>query len=273
MIKISIALVFIYSIAPFLCRAQIIIDFENFSAGAVRADDLEKLDVQSIPYTNGFDKGRAIIDSAVVASGAQSLRIFYPVDGVGPGESGAQAPLKVAPRSEYYISYKLRFSDNFSWGTKYHGGKLPGLASDENCSGCIICDGTNGFTARLMWRKDGQLVLYLYSMAKKNRCGDDYDLLDSEGKPFLAERGEWIKVTQRVKINSEAESNGEVQVWLNDVEAISLNGLKFVTNGDLVDNLYFSTFFGGSGEGWQPGVDCYIWFDDLVISESREGVF
>ena len=46
-------------------------------------------------------------------------------------------------------------------------------------------------------------------------------------------------------------------------------GIKFVTNGDKIDTFYFSTFFGGSEPGYAPGVDCHIWFDDIVISTSN----
>jgi hypothetical protein len=123
-----------------------------------------------------------------------------------------------------------------------------------------------------MWGKEGKLVLYLYHMDKKNRCGDSHDLLDENKMPFRAERGEWIHVAERVKVNSQSNHDGEVQLWLNGVEAINKSGIKFVTNGDKVDLLYFSTFFGGSEPGYRPGEDCHIWFDDIKISTNKSDV-
>jgi hypothetical protein len=39
-----------------------------------------------------------------------------------------------------------------------------------------------------------------------------------------------------------------------------------------VDNLYFSTFHGGSSADWAPTVDCFTWFDDIVVSTHRKDV-
>ena len=249
------------------------IDFEKYKPGQeFTKADWNNGNGVTVPYVNGVAQHRVFIDDAVSHSGNKSLRVLYPSDGVGPPQSGAQAPLKVPPASEYYVSYWFRFSENFSWGSKNFAGKLPGLSSGKGCSGCEICDGMNGFSARLMWVRNGKLVLYLYHMDKVSRCGDNYDLLGNDKKPYYAKRGEWINVVERIKINTESNHDGEAQVWLNGTEAINLTGLKFVTNGDLVDTFAISTFFGGDHAGYAPGVDCHIWFDDIVISVDKTKV-
>jgi len=225
------------------------------------------------PWVDGFDQGRAMVDTSFAHSGKKSLRIEYPATGVGPSVSGAQAPLQLPGKGQYYVSYWLRFSSDFSWGGSSYGGKLPGLAGGDNCSGCETCTGTNGFTARLMWRTAGKAVLYLYDMDKKNLCGDDYDLLDKNGKPIAFEKGKWYNVIERLKVNSGSNYDGEVEIWINGDQAISLSGLRFVTNGDKVDNFYFSSFHGGDGAEWAPGVDCHIWFDDIKITEDASAIF
>lgn len=227
----------------------------------------------SVPWVNGFNDNRAYIDDTHAQSGNKSLRILFPAAGVGPSESGAQAPLVVPAADQYYISYWMRFSENFSWGTTSEGGKLPGLAGGNRCSGCSVCNGTNGFSARLMWRPQGRAVLYLYHMDKANNCGDDLNLLDANDQPIYFQRGEWYQITQRVKINTGSNNDGEVELWVNGQHALLVENLKFVTNGDKVDNLYFSTFHGGSGAGWAPGVDCHMWFDDVIISTNPNDVF
>ena len=71
---------------------------------------------------------RTSVDNSTSVSGTQSLRITYPVGQFGPGPNGAQIPLLFTPKDEVYMSYNLRFSENFTWGTTSYGGKLPGLA-------------------------------------------------------------------------------------------------------------------------------------------------
>ena len=223
-------------------------------------------------WVNGFNQSRVYVDDAQAQSGNKSLRVEYPSGGVGPASSGAQAPLQVSPQNELYMSYWVRFSDDFDWGGSNEGGKLPGLAGGGRCSGCSNCNGSNGFSARLMWRSGGRAVLYLYHMNKTNTCGDNDNLLDGNGDPIYLQKGEWYHIAQRVKINSGNNADGEVEVWVNGVEAITRTGLQFVSNGDQVDVLYFSTFHGGSGGSWAPGNTCYTWFDDVIIGQSWDDV-
>lgn len=240
--------------------------FESFENGQTfTRDDLEQ-EGFNVPWVNGFNQNRGIIDNDQAANGERSLRVLFPAEGVGPSESGAQAPLEVPAADEYYISYKMRFSDQFSWGGANEGGKLPGLAGGDRCSGCSTCDGTNGFSSRLMWRAGGRAVLYLYHMDKAGNCGDDIQLHTPDQSELYFDRGQWYTVAQRVKINSDGNADGEVEIWINGEQALFVDGLRFVSNDDKVDNLYFSTFHGGSGSDWAPGADCYMWYDDIVIS-------
>jgi hypothetical protein len=88
---------------------------------------------------------------------------------------------------------------------------------------------------------------------------------------------EWVHMIERVKINSvsngKANPDGEVQVWFNGREVLNLKGLRFVNNQDKVDNFYFSTFHGGNSPDWAPENTCWIWYDDLVISDKKQDVF
>lgn len=212
--------------------------------------------------------GRASLDRQVAHTGSQSLRITFPGGSVGPSEGGHQAALLLEPATQYYLSYWLMFSANFSWGGTEHGGKLPGLAQGKLCSGGDVCDGTNGFTARYMWREDGAAVLYLYHMDKPHQWGEDFPLVPAGQAPFVFKPGEWVNLVQRVRVNTGENANGEVQVWINGVEALKLDGLRFVTGNRKIDTFYVSTFHGGNTPGWGPLSDSYIWLDDIRISTS-----
>jgi hypothetical protein len=202
----------------------------------------------------------------------QSLKVLYPKGAVGPLEGGAQAALRLPPREEYYASYWLRFEAGFSWGGDHHGGKLPGLGATKLSSGGMASNGTDGFTARLMWRQSGTAVLYLYHMDKPHKWGEDFPLQNSDGTPVRFKPGEWYQVTIRTRINTGKNADGKVGIWINQQRALQLDGLRFVTNGDLVDTLYFSTFHGGNTSAWGPLKDSVIHFDDFKVGTTFESV-
>ncbi|NLK82072.1 MAG: hypothetical protein GX277_07790 [Bacteroidales bacterium] len=223
-------------------------------------------------WDNGLGT-RTYLDNSTSVSGTKSLRVTYPAGEFGTGPNGTQIPLLFAPQNEVYMSYWLKFSDNFSWGTTSEGGKLPGLAGGQRCSGCATCTGSNGFSARLMWRPGGQAVLYLYHMDKVNACGDNLNLVYPSGNNVIFNKGEWYHIMQRVRVNSNGSTaDGEVEVWVNGQQVLLTTGYRFTSNGDKVDNLYFSTFHGGSDASWAPTETCYTWFDDVKISSNPEDV-
>ena len=236
-------------------------------AAGFRAADWEAYAPAGVRFVDGPE--RASLDDTLFHAGRHSLRIDYPKGAVGPSQGGHQAAIQLAPAVQYCLSYWLRFSEGFSWGGSEQGGKLPGLAQGRLCSGGDSCNGSNGFTARYMWRENGAAVLYLYHMDKPDRWGEDFALLPGK-KPFYFEPGQWTHLEQRVKINSGENPDGEVQVWVNGTEALNLRGLRFVTDGSKVDTFYFSTFHGGNTPGWGPLSDGRVWFDDIRIAPNED---
>jgi len=226
----------------------------------------------TVPWTNGFNQSRCFVDDAFSIEGNKSLSVTYPVNTFGPNNNGAQAPIRVANFDELYAGYWVRFSTNFSWGNTNEGGKLPGLAGGGLCSGCATCNGNNGFSARLMWRPNGNGVVYLYHMNKTQACGDNIQLKNPDNTNFRFQKGVWYHIAQRVKINTVGQSNGEVETFVNGHPASLITGLRFVTNTDKVNTFYFSTFHGGGDATWAPTVTCHAWFDDIIISTNRSDV-
>jgi len=250
------------------------IDFENVKHGNVC--DLHMLRDQlglTVPFVNGFEQERAIIDSLYAHKGDNSLRVLYPKGNFGPHGTGVQTPIKFEPQEEVYMCYSLRFSENFTYGTTNFGGKLPGLATGKLCCGGQTCNGENGFTARFMFHENGVLLLYLYHMDKPGKYGHVFKVYNEDGSLFTFNKGQWYTITERVKINTGNNFDGEVQCWLDGREVLALDSIRFVNNGDKIDNLFFSTFHGGGSNEYAPIEDCYIWFDDIIISNRLDDIF
>lgn len=57
-----------------------------------------------------------------------------------------------------------------------------------------------------------------------------------------------------------------MQVWVNGVELLNLEDLRFVNDGIRIDTFYVSTFHGGNTPDWGPLNDSYLWIDDIRIS-------
>ncbi|OUS76155.1 hypothetical protein B1748_12875 [Paenibacillus sp. MY03] len=247
--------------------------FESGKAGQEYGlEDWEKAD-WTAPWLLGND--RSIVDDEVSHSGFKSLKVLYPAGKIGPTDSGYQAPFEFQPADEYYLSYWVRFDENFSWGTTQFGGKLGiGLAGGvgTSCSGGQICTGENGFSSRLIWRKDGQAAVYIYSMGNSG-YGAEADLTYYNGSPIYYPKGEWFNIVQRLKVNTvtngEANPDGEIEIWYNGFSVTKVTGLRFVTNTDKVDKAYFSSFYGGATESYAPAHDSYVWYDDVKISALR----
>jgi len=199
----------------------------------------------------------------------QILRVFYPAGSASPSVSrrndiavgGAQfyADLDLEPRNALRLSYYVRFPEGFDF---VKGGKLPGLYGGDPKSGGNIPDGTDGFSTRLMWRRNGDGEVYAYLPTS-----DDYGTSIGRGA-WRFQRGRWTQVEQAVTLNHPDRADGRIQVWVDGALVIDEAGLTFRTVDDLqVDGLFFSTFFGGGDESWATPRDVSIDFADFVITD------
>lgn len=245
--------------------------FERPAAGGPYALGDWAEDGWTAPWALGMDERTLVDDTTPAHSGDKSLRVLYPEGRIGPEDSGAQAPFELAGAPEYYLSMWVRFDEDFSWGTSQYAGKTGlGLAGGAACSGGQVCDGTNGFSSRFIWRRaDGEAALYYYHMDHEDTYGD-YISLEQNGSVVHWPKGEWANVVQRVKVNSvtdgRANPDGEIEVFYNGESAGKVTGLRFVTNDDQVDNAYFASFAGGATAEFAPQNDSYVWYDDVKVS-------
>lgn len=154
------------------------------------------------------------------------------------------------------MTYIVRFKDQFEF---VKGGKLPGLMGGDSPSGGS--DALNGFSARMMWRQDGQGELYLYAMNKHNNYGRSIGRGD-----FTFVPGVDHEIAQEVSLNTVGRADGWIRIWFDGAPVLEQNGIVFRDDSDvLIEGLMHTIFFGGSDDSWGAAQDEYIDTADFRI--------
>jgi len=255
-------------------------DFSKHEVGTAYTPEAQRKDNIKVNFSG---QGMKLYSAVDKKDGKSALKITYPAKPQNGWDLHRQFAALLPDAPEYFVSYKMYFSENFIFkgnDPKLVGGKLPGLAQigdtpkgKKLCSGGQVCHGKNGFTMRMMWRSlekppqksdNARLVLYAYDMDKKvGKNGKSFGRNIDLKSPI--KRGQWIEVKQRVKCNTGNNNNAEVEMWIDGKQVLDIDNYKLVTNGRGVDCFYFSTFHGGAGHKWRPSQDCYAWFTDLKV--------
>jgi hypothetical protein len=156
------------------------------------------------------------------------------------------------------VTYEVAFDRGFDW---VKGGKLPGLRGGSVVNGCDGGSKPNGsdcFSTRLMWRRNGEGEVYSYiptpnGLCKENDidCNDDFGI-SMNRKSFTFASGEWNRVTILIQLNNPPDiANGNLMMYYNDVEAVKHQNLQFRSSTNVnAGGLYLSTFFGGNDKSW-----------------------
>lgn len=252
--------------------------------------DKQKSETEKILWSNNFtnrdwqsdwqiqSKGKWGIDNVEIIEDSTKkfnkiLRVHYPKNSASPTVAkttgapwgGAQfySTLNIQPKDKLHLRYYVRFADNFDF---VKGGKLPGLYSGTENNGGKTPDGTNGFSTRYMWRKDGAGEVYAYLKTSTNYG----TALGKNNWKFKT--GEWQLVEQQVKLNTPGQTNGEVRVWIDEKLVLEQDGLIFRTIEDLkIEGIFFSTFFGGGDPSWATPVNTYADFANFAVDDEYIG--
>ena len=105
-----------------------------------------------------FPKNQVPVDAGSSSSNSSVLQVKYPAKSYNNQTGGAQFYSLWNSTSSFQsmlLTYEISFDSGLNWGK---GGKLPGLRggpSITGCSGGKEPNGTDCFSTRLMWRKDG----------------------------------------------------------------------------------------------------------------------
>ena len=257
--------------------AQVIFtnDFEDDPLGQYSRSNLNA-DWNTPPFSNGVDEGRV---SIVNDGGSKVVAVSYPEGLFGSSDSatGAQWILDFdAGYEAVEIEYRVKFGEGFDF---VRGGKLPGLRGGEGNVGGNKPDGTDGFTARMHWRTDGSsgsqlasdkanIVQYLYHPDQPTNFGEDFRWDDGpSGQWQEFESGRWYQLRHQVVMNTPGQHDGIVKAWLDGVQVLDLDNIRFRDTPDLqIDSMYFSTFFGGGSSIWATTKDEVAFFDDFRIT-------
>jgi len=204
------------------------------------------------------------------------LQVTYAKGGFGSSGSGIQFyslwNSTGDPFRTMLLTYEVAFDSTFDW---VKGGKLPGLRGgpDANtCDGGSASDGTC-FSTRIMWRKSGDGEAYAYILAPNNLCSnrgvlcnEDFGISLDRGA-FRLQDGQWNRISLLVQLNGDPQiANGQIQVFYNDVQAITQQNLQFRRTSDLdIGGMFFSTFYGGSDASWAPSSTTHAYFRNVQL--------
>jgi hypothetical protein len=200
-----------------------------------------------------------------VASGDQrfpsAFRVSYPAGSASPAvarggapSGGAQRYFRLAggPVDTLRLAYHVRFPAGFDF---VKGGKLPGLYGGTVTGGKRIPDGTDGFSTRYMWRRQGAGEVYAYLPGSVG-----YGTSLGRGSWFFVP-GRWTHLEQEIRLNTPGSPDGCITVLVDGRQVYHHAGLTFRTTADLkIDGVFFSTFFGGGDTGWVTPTDQYADF-------------
>lgn len=224
-------------------------------------------------FTSGANQTRFYIDDTEDAFGnGNSLRVLYPKNKVDSKESGIQWRGDLhGEYTEMYVSYWVKFSDNFTFTL---GGKLPGLAGSED-----VEQNDNEFSGKLMWRDNGKMEFYLHPTSSgvdgssSSDAGKIRGWWNRDGQAYLR-KGEWEHIEIYYKLNTPGSANGVMKGWLNGELKGQKTNVEFRGSGESnikINQFFFSSFFGGN-ESYAPSSPQYAWFDDFRVSPTRMNV-
>lgn len=222
------------------------------------------------PYTKerwkadwpGCEFEGGIKDGRVMVTENKWLRVNFATGKIGPEEGGAGWRMPFGKNEAAELSYTLRFSKDFDF---VKGGKLPGLCGGpENVSGGRPANGKNGFSSRLMWRKDGRGEAYVYHKNQKGDYGDSFAFPSD----FRFPTDTPVKVRIAVTMNSIGKRDGTLRVWIDDKLLVEHSDMEWRTVDTFgVDGLYFETFHGGGDKSWAPTRPCWVEFADMKVTK------
>lgn len=257
------------------CQLVKDVDFNNHNGSyktydqSMASKDFGKLESNGAAKIRGLDKpGESWKARNKVGNG--HLRLHYPAKTAGGKNSGLLFDQKFKDAESAVMEYRVKFSKDFVWAA---GGKLPGLAGkggkDTIPVGCTQKKAsiTNGFSTRLMWRKNGDLVAYTYLPNRlepqKGNCGIDY-------KFATVKADQWYTIRQTVKMNTPGKKDGLLKMEIDGKVGLEMKDVEFRQKGKSnvkVNDMLFQTYRGGGADDkrFHSPQNDYVYIDDVKV--------
>lgn len=207
---------------------------------------------------------------AVGFGGSHSMRTSYAAGSYGDptAPAGMSATIfkvpfggNISARTDLYMRYLVKFMPGFNFAKS---GKLPGLAGGTSNTGGQAPTGYDGWSGRLDWTSGGSIISYLYVPGITDYGFELPWQVGSQTKLLVP--GGWECLELRYVMNTPGQSNGIAQGWINDQLALNQTNINFRSTPKLaIDNLMFSTFFGGGTADFASPIDQYADFDNFAV--------
>ncbi|KAJ6612786.1 hypothetical protein B0H10DRAFT_1952037 [Mycena sp. CBHHK59/15] len=183
---------------------------------------------------------------------------------------------------ELTFGYSVMFPTGFQWNK---GGKLPGIYGGDNATTATTCSGGRRdptcFSARLMWRPNGAGELYTYlpdpsdptfaanekiCQIPNSECNPNYGASISRGA-FTFCAGNWTTVSERVKLNTAGQADGELELFVGGESVINATGIIIRDSDEgRMRGIQMQTFFGGATADWASPADQEAYFADFSVA-------
>lgn len=237
----------------------------------------------------GMDHG----DFERVKRTRDGITIKFPAGGYassnGVNIKGSPTPF---PSTDMTIRYKVFVPEDFDW---VKGGKLPGLIWAGGAGGRSW---KKGGSARVMWRRGGTIVGYLYlsttvgsydgtpnnplmrrqhpdfNKIVHHTNGAGLDIWRHEKKTLSLKRGEWNTIKMRVKMNSKDTADGVLSLRVNK-DKKRFKGIMFVDDPQKIplEGIQLSSWFGGGSKDYAPKKDQELVFKRFTLLSRLRKLF
>lgn len=231
----------------------------------------------------GKDDGRVALeqDPKIVRAGTGALRCEAPArDGAASG-SGASAWLGAEGHDCVHFRRWIRFADDYDQGNLNHtGGGLAGVAGtgkwDEMGKAGIRPTGADNFSSGFEpWRDYGRnrlpgaMASYVYWMdMARDRDGNWWGnlLMPEVEQRVVPERGRWVCLEQRIRVNTIGKTDGELATWIDGKLYQHLVGFRWRTDAKVRIKRFDVGIY--VHRATRANV---VWYDDVVVSTGYVG--
>lgn len=192
---------------------------------------------------------------------AGRLRFDMPVGMFGSANidgTGGIIKSAIVAKNEYNLEYEIRFDNLFPWSK---GGKVPGLSGGVGYTGGEPAWNGDGFSVRLMWREEGRIIPYVYHTNQPDIYGDSFGTFDAGIGYFTYTKTHKVRIY--VKLNTGANADGILRIYLDDVEIYAKTNIRYRTDASKIDTAHISIFAGGDDATWAMTGSSYIRLDNF----------